>query len=408
MLTLPIPLLINWLVGLLSLALLGGGILLLYRGLRKLARDKRLPRRVHLRYQETPVETHVGNAPAVSAQPLRDPAVVGPLVAGVVLLLLSFTGRHLVKLAFPIGQEEPTAARAGTTQAITRPDGTNIHVEIHGSPDAPTLILTHGWGADSKEWYYAKRQLSDRFRLILWDLPGLGESTEPNDGNFALEKMASDLHSVLPLAQGKPVVLVGHSIGGMINLTFCRLYPDLLGRQIAGIVQLDTSYTNPVKTTKNSGFSQAIQKPVAEPLLYAMIPLSLLVRLMNWLSYENGAAYLMNAQSSFAGSETRGQLDLVSRYQYESSPAVVARGTLAMLHWDATPVLPQVHVPVLIIVGQQDTTTLPSASEHMKDTMPQTELNKVSPSAHYGLLEQNEKYNAAIAQFALACLKKRQ
>ena len=70
-----------------------------------------------------------------------------------------------------------------------------------------------------------------------------------------------------------------------------------------------------------------------------MIFLSLVLRIMNWLSYENGLAYVQNAHGSFAGSETRGQVDLVSRYQFESSPAVVACGTLAMFHWDATPVL---------------------------------------------------------------------
>jgi hypothetical protein len=40
--------------------------------------------------------------------------------------------------------------------------------------------------------------------------------------------------------------------------------------------------------------------------------------------------------------------------------------------------------------------------------MPKAELKKVSPSAHYGLLEQNERYDAAIAQFASACLKSKQ
>jgi pimeloyl-ACP methyl ester carboxylesterase len=217
--------------------------------------------------------------------------------------------------------------------------------------------------------------------------------------------MASDLHAVLSLAGSKPVVLVGHSIGGMINLTFCRLYPDLVGSQIAGIAQVDTTYTNPVKTTKGAAFSLAIQKPIAEPILYAMIPLSPFVRVMNWMSYQNGSAYLLTAQSSFAGAETRGQIDLVSRYQYRSSPAVVARGTLAMFRWDATPVLPHVNTPVLIIVGEQDTTTLPSASEQMQKAIPKARLQRVSPSAHHGLLEQNNTYDAALAQFASACLK---
>ena len=124
------------------------------------------------------------------------------------------------------------------------------------------------------------------------------------------------------------------------------------------------------------------------------------VRAAAWLGYQEGIVQLHNAHSSFAGSETRGQLDLASRYSYESSPAVVARGTLAMFHWDGTAVLPNVHVPTLIIVGQEDSTTLPSASEYMKGAMPKAELRMVQLGAHYALLEQNAKVDAAIHEFA--------
>ena len=217
--------------------------------------------------------------------------------------------------------------------------------------------------------------------------------------------MATYFRSVLALANGKPVILIGHSIGGMINLTFARVYPELLGTQVAGIVQLDTSYTNPVKTTKNSGFSLAIQKPVAEPLLHLMVAFSPLVHAVNWLSYHEGLTHLRNAQSSFAGAETRGQVDLLSRTQAAATPAVVARGTLAMFHWDATPVLQQLKVPVLIVVGQEDSTTLPSASEYMHSRIPRSDLHLVHPSAHYALLEQNESVDAAIEQFASVILK---
>jgi pimeloyl-ACP methyl ester carboxylesterase len=399
MLTLPIPLLISWLIGLFSLAVLAGSIVLLYRAARQWIRHDRR-RRTRRNDPEVLTEDRAVHLPATSAEALKDAAILTPLIAGAALLVLSFAGGHLIRFAFPAGKDEPMAMRTGTAKDVTRPDGTRIHAELYGPADAPVLLFTHGWGANSTEWYYAKRHLSDRFRLVLWDLPGLGESTQPQDRNFALDKMASDLHAVMGLAKGKPVVLVGHSIGGMINLTFCRLYPDLLRSQVAGIVQVDTTYTNPVETTKGSEFSRAIQKPVAEPLLHATILLSPVVRLMTWLSYENGLAYIHNAESSFGGSETRGQLDLVSRYQFESSPAVVARGTLAMFHWDATPVLPHVSAPALIIVGQQDTTTLPRASEYMQKTMPHAELKVVSPSAHYGLLEQHDAYDAAIAQFA--------
>jgi pimeloyl-ACP methyl ester carboxylesterase len=409
MLTLPIPLLLSWLMGLLSLAFFGLGIYLLNKAARRWSRRKRAIQK-HYREAEHSREAEHRQRDTLLVDSLtfrewwQDPGIRNLLIAGVLLVLFTFGGRHLIQLAFPTGQDEPRAV-SGEPKSLALADGTKIHAEVYGPADGPILVFTHGWGTSSTEWYYAKRHLSDRYRLILWDLPGLGESAQPADRNFALERMASDLHTVLSLANSESVVLVGHSIGGMINLTFCRLYPELVGSQIAGIAQVDTTYTNPVKTTKGAAFSLAIQKPLAEPILYAMIPLSPFVRAMNWMSYQNGSAYLLNAQSSFAGSETRGQIDLVSRYQYRSSPAVVARGTLAMFHWDATPVLPHVNTPVLIIVGDQDTTTLPSASEQMQKAIPKARLQRVSPSAHYGLLEQNDTYDAALAQFASACLK---
>ena len=407
---LPIPLLVNLLIGLLSVALLVLASALLYRAWRKyqtIRRSVHLERSPIASSQARTIAVHHGDV-AVAPSPaeiLSDKTVLTPLAIGLALLLFTFSGRALVHLAVPSGNDEPKPLESGATQYLQRPDGTKIRVEIFGRPDAPTLVFTHGWGISQTEWYYAKRDLAGQFRLIFWDLPGLGKSTQPDNRDFALEKMASDLESVLTLANGKPVVLVGHSIGGMINLTFCRLFPNRIGRDVKGIVQVDTSYTNPVTTTKNAGLSQALQKPVAEPVLHAIIWFSPLVRVMNWLSYQNGMSHMMNAKSSFAGSETWGQLDLISRYGYESPPSVVARGTLAMFHWDAKPVLPRIQVPVLILVGEQDTTTLPSASEYMQHTIPNATLEKVSPSAHYGLLEQNERFDSAIARFASACLK---
>jgi pimeloyl-ACP methyl ester carboxylesterase len=327
------------------------------------------------------------------------------LLPGLLLLLVVFFGRHIVQLGFVHGQDEPQRTRSGIVRTLTRPDGTSIHAEVYGPTNAPTLVLTHGWGVSSTEWYYAKRQLSNRFRLIVWDLPGLGLSAQPNDRDFALEKMAADLRTVLQLADGKRVVLVGHSIGGMVNLTFCRLYPGLLGSPVAGIVQVDTTYTNPVRTTKDAGFSLALQKPVAEPVLHAIIlPVACgavpeLAQLSEWL----GPA--LQRPQFFRRVRNPWQVDFVSEFQYSSSPAVVARGTLAMFHWDATPVLPHVNTPVLILVGNQDSTTIPAASERMQQSIPGAQLQRINSGAHYSLLEQNQMVNSAAAQFASGVLK---
>jgi hypothetical protein len=68
---------------------------------------------------------------------------------------------------------QPKHSREGATVSrLGRPDGSELRVECYGREDAPPIILTHGWGANSTEWDYLKEELADDFRLIVWDLPG--------------------------------------------------------------------------------------------------------------------------------------------------------------------------------------------------------------------------------------------
>lgn len=399
----PVSLVFGLVIALLSLLLPGVGIALIYKAMHPPVRrvqTVRVDGKDRPPTREVPAETRVLGW----QERWREPAVWVPMAVGLLLLLLPFWGRSLVLARYPASGEEPVPLH-GEIHDLKRSDGTTIHAEVFGPAGAPMLVLTHGWSTDNTEWFYAKRQLAGQFRLIVWDLPGLGETMSPADGDFSLERMATDLHTVLTLADGKPVVIVGHSIGGMINLIFCKMYPQDLNTRVLGLVELDSSYTNPVRTTKNSGLNLALQKPVAEPLLHAMIPLSGLFRAMTWLSYQEGLQSLSNARSAFDGTESRGQLDLVSRYGFESSPAVVARGTLAMFHWDMTPELPRITVPVLMLVGKDDTTTLPTASETMASTIPLGKLLILPIGRHYSLLESNRAVDEAIASFASGILR---
>ena len=124
------------------------------------------------------------------------------------------------------------------------------------------------------------------------------------------------------------------------------------------------------------------------------------MRGLGWLSYASGLAHLQLASQSFAGVETREQLDHAAKYSYRSSPAVVAAGVRAMMNWDASDVLGRVTVPTLIITGTQDTTTLPEASVVMKREIRQSSLVTVDPAAHLGPIEQHERYATELRAFA--------
>jgi pimeloyl-ACP methyl ester carboxylesterase len=299
--------------------------------------------------------------------------------------------------------DEPRDERTGEKHRIRRPDGSELQVESYGPADGPTVILTHGWGATSTEWYYLKKHLADRFRLIVWDLPGLGLSRKPDNNDYRLEKMAADLEAVLTFAGDQPAVLVGHSIGGMILLTFCRVFPEALGHRVAGLVLAHTTYKNPVRTTRMASLYTMLEKPVIIPLTYLTIALWPLVWLMDIMSYWNGSAHRSTRRSSFAGTETPGQVDFVASYVATARPDVMARGMLGMLAYDATATLPSICVPVLTVVGDRDTMTLPEAGRFITQSVPMGEFTTLAPARHIGLIEHHDQFNQVVAKFVESC-----
>ena len=331
------------------------------------------------------------------------------LVGGLLLLIWAVAGGFLIRLFLRLSSrhsthDRPMPARDGRIKRLRRPDGTELQVECYGRADGPTLIFTHGWGTDSTEWYYVKRQLRDHFQIIVWDLPGIGESTRPHTNDYSLEKFASDLDAVIDLADGQPVILVGHSIGGMTTLTFCRLFPEALGTRVVGLVLVHTTYTNPVRTTTLARLNTALERPVLVPLLHLMIWLSPLVWMMNWLSYVNGSSHISTKLSGFAGTETWQQVDFASRYGLYMSPAVLARGMLGMLRYDATTTLKTIHIPTLVVAANRDPVCKPEASERISQDVPTAELTPLAPAKHMGFMEHNTQFAALVGDFAGACL----
>lgn len=326
------------------------------------------------------------------------------LYLGVGLLLWSFLGFLPILLLRRPGRDEPKPIRSDRIQRLTRLDGSEIHLEFYGRDDAPTIILTHGWGPDSTVWYYAKKQLTDRFRVIVWDLPGLGKSKKPKNRNYSLEKYAQDLNAVLSVAGDQPVILLGHSMGAMMLLTFCRLFPEQLKQRVAGLVFVDGTYTNPVRTAILSKLLLALQKPILEPLLYLAIALSPLLHLTSWLSYLNGTTLLTTEISGFTGRETRGQLNFSSLIGIKAAPGVLARGVLAMFKFDETATLPKINVPMLVVAGKSDIATKLEANKHISLEVPQGELRVLSPGGHMALMERNQEFAEIVRDFSNSCL----
>jgi pimeloyl-ACP methyl ester carboxylesterase len=76
---------------------------------------------------------------------------------------------------------------------------------------------------------------------------------------------------------------------------------------------------------------------------------------------------------------------------------------LGMIGYDATHALARIKVPALVVVGDQDTTTLPEVGEFIMSHIPRAELVTLTPAKHMGLIEHHERFDGLVADFAAKC-----
>jgi pimeloyl-ACP methyl ester carboxylesterase len=114
--------------------------------------------------------------------------------------------------------------------------GHRLHLNCHGD-GSPTVVLANGLGETSAHWARITAPVSETTRVCAYDRAGQGWSGEAGSPRDGVES-AEDLHTLLATAgEDGPYVLVGHSIGGTMAMTYAARYPE----QVAGMVLLDSS-----------------------------------------------------------------------------------------------------------------------------------------------------------------------
>lgn len=129
-----------------------------------------------------------------------------------------------------------------THHELRTADGALLHVADSGTGpgvDSPVVLL-HGFGLQWWVWAAQFRLLSDRHRVIAWDMRGHGRSTVGDDG-VTLEVIADDLITMLDHLDLRDAVVVGHSMGGMALAQCCATHHDVLAARVRGLMFLATS-----------------------------------------------------------------------------------------------------------------------------------------------------------------------
>ena len=113
---------------------------------------------------------------------------------------------------------------------VLLPEGTRIAYEEHGERLAPPLVLLHGLGEGALSWAAVAPRLAVQHRVLALDLRGHGASDWP--GAYGFERMRDDVVGVLDALGLGEVVLVGHSLGGVVAYLVAFAHPGRVARLV--------------------------------------------------------------------------------------------------------------------------------------------------------------------------------
>jgi pimeloyl-ACP methyl ester carboxylesterase len=300
---------------------------------------------------------------------------------------------------------EPLGALRGREHSVLAPDGVPLHAEVDGPDDAPvTIVFCHGYALHQDSWHYQRRDLAGAARLVFWDQRGHGRSGRAAGEPVTVGTTGSDLDAVLRavVPDRSPVILVGHSMGGMTIMALAGQHPELFGTRVAGVVLIATTAAG---LSGPDGLVPGMPSPV-RTFLQRIAPALLAV-----------ASAGQNAPLVERGRKASKELELIAtRYLAFGDPqasmtltefveemireapvGVIAEFYGALLGCDQRDVLGVLgKVPVTVITGDRDWLVRPRLGTELAADIPGSRLVMVEGAGHVLMLERPDVVNEAI------------
>ncbi|MEV4813497.1 alpha/beta fold hydrolase [Micromonospora avicenniae] len=297
------------------------------------------------------------------------------------------------------------------TFQLELPDGTDIHVEVveptRPGSGRPTVILVHGFCLDMGTFYFQRKMLTERgeHRVVAYDQPGHGRSGRLETGEYDLAVLGGTLRRVIDrTAPEGPLVLVGHSMGGMTIMAFAELFPEMFGDRVVGTVLMATSGGLLAETKL---VAPALLGRVGGPVLYMMSNATryggtVIDRARKSTS---NVAWLLTRKYGFGGRNPSPALvSYVETMNSRTSADTVTRYLRTLATHSRYPALAALaETPVLVVVGDKDMITPVTHSEEIVRRLPHAEFVKIPDSGHVVMLEHADEVNAALARFLEEC-----
>lgn len=316
-------------------------------------------------------------------------------------------------------EAEPFGSLRGTPHVFTADDGVELYVEVDGLkrsrrpappakrrlrrkvevnvPEDLTLIFAHGYGLNMDCWHFERRDLAGIGTMVFYDQRSHGRSGRSPKEHVSIEQLGRDLFGIMEeFAPTGPVILIGHSMGGMSIMALAEQHPEIFGDRVIGVGLCSTSAGGldrvPIALPGKAGM---LIRALATPTVSALARVPDVVERSRKAGTD--ISYLLTRKYSFGSEVPPAFTEFVNEMIAATPISVIAEFyPIFAMHQRYDHLEPLQKVECVVIGGDSDHLTPFEHSEDIVRHVPGAELVEVKNCGHLGLIEHHREFTAAL------------
>lgn len=283
---------------------------------------------------------------------------------------------------------------------VTTPDGVSLAVREVGPQNARlTVVFAHGFCLRMGAFHFQRARLTeqwgDQVRMVFYDQRGHGQSAEASPDTYTVTQLGQDLETILAVTAPRgPVVLVGHSMGGMTVLSHARQFPHRYPTRVVGAALIASA----AEGVSRSPLGEILKNPALEAVRFAVRYAPKTVHRTRGAAKSVIGPILRAA--SYGDEKISPSVVAFSEKMMHDTPIATLVEFLHALevHDETEGLATLAKVPTLIACGDRDLLTSMEYSQTMAAALPKSEFVIVRGAGHLVQLEQPEVINEALVR----------
>ncbi len=292
----------------------------------------------------------------------------------------------------------------GEVRHVVVEDGVSLYVEVDEVPESVaratqhlTVVFAHGYALNLDSWHYQRQALRGRARLVFYDQRSHGRSQHADFDSHHVDQLGRDLADVIAaVAPTGPLMLVGHSMGGMTIMALADQHPELFADRVYGVGLIATTAGG--LSEGSLGLPAAVGRAfhrIAPAVAAALVKRK---ELVEWSHWDNSDLGLLLTRLYSFGSTASDEAGRFVASMVAATPIdVVAEFLPALQEHDKRAACHVFQsVEVLVLVGDSDRLTPREQSDALVQLVPGADFVVVPDSGHMVTLEKHEEVDAAL------------